>query len=88
MNKLAGFLVAISVISAFNVFAQEQAPKPTYKDGDFWHYRVSEDITNRSTTAALNGTYELRYTEGKVKAFLLSGSDKEEINVGPDTTGE
>jgi hypothetical protein len=89
MNKLAQVFIVIIVIAAFNAFAQEQAPKPTYQEGDFWQYKVSEkDFTTRSTTTALNGTYELRYIQGKVKAFLLNGPDQQEVNVGPDTTGE
>jgi hypothetical protein len=89
MNKLAKLFLAIGVFGACNVFAQEQAPKPTYKEGDFWHYSVSEkDVATRATTDALNGTYELRYTQGNVKAFLLSGTDKDEISIGAETTGE
>jgi hypothetical protein len=89
VNKSAQVFVLIIVVGAVNAFAQEQAPKPTYQEGDFWQYKVSEKgITTRATTAALNGTYELRYTQGKVKAFLLNGPDKDEIKVGHDTTGE
>ena len=45
------FVVATSV----NLFAQEQANKPDYKDGDFWQYKVTEKGFRTQSTSALNG---------------------------------
>jgi len=77
------------VMGALNLSAQEQAPKPTYQEGDFWQYKVStKDWITGNTSEALNGIYELTYTQGRVTAFLLSGTNREEINVSPDTSGQ
>lgn len=60
MKKLLigiGFVVA----TALNLFAQEQANKPDYKDGDFWQYKVTQKGFRTQSTSALDGVYELTY---------------------------
>ena len=52
MKKLSQAFVAIIVIGALNVFAQEQAPKPTYQEGDFWPRSESNCEKSRAKFAS------------------------------------
>lgn len=62
-------------------FAQEQASKPTFMEGDSWQFNTS--------TAQTLGITQLDYTQGKVKAFSVEGDTKTEINLVPgDTTSQ
>ncbi|HEV8342652.1 MAG TPA: hypothetical protein VGR30_09805 [Candidatus Binatia bacterium] len=77
---LSSLFVAILLIFAFEVSAQEQAPAPTFKDGDFWQFRiVSEQKTGRTDTSALQGDYEVFYSGGQLKLFKLAEGEKSEI---------
>src|SRR5262245_57804021 len=69
-----GFVVA----TALNLFAQEQANKPTYKDGDFWQYKVTEKGFLTQNSRALNGVYELTYRPDRI-AIRLEGGEKSEV---------
>ena len=80
-------LLLSTMLSLFAVcaFSQEQALTPAFKDGDFWQFKVTEYLaTNVSSTKALDGVYELAYSQGKVKGFLLTGDQKGEVDLDPD----
>lgn len=68
--------------------AQEQAPKPNLRDGEVWQYRITEKDYASSSTEALNGSYEVSLTQGKVSASYLNGSAKESVNTDADEPGE
>lgn len=76
--------VAILLIFAPEVSAQDQAPAPAFKEGDFWHFKVTEKDFLTYSSDALAGTYELSYSQGKIKGFVLTGDKKEEIELNPD----
>lgn len=79
-------LVFSTVLSLLTpcAFSQDQAPAPVFKDGDFWQFKVTEDVANLSSTKELDGVYELVYSQGKVKAFELTGDQKIEVDLDPD----
>lgn len=74
-------LLFSTLLSLFTpcAFGQEQAAAPAFKDGDFWHFRIIEDVANLSSTRELDGIYELVYTQGTVRGFQLTGDQKLEI---------
>lgn len=84
MRKLVPTFSLALLLSSVCAFSQEQAPAPVFKDGDFWQFKVIEYVANLSSTALLNGIYELVYSQGKVIAFELTGDQKVEINLDPD----
>jgi len=61
-----------------NLFAQEQANKPDYKDGDFWQYKLTDKGFRTQSTSALNGLYELTYRPDRI-AIRLEGGEQREI---------
>jgi len=63
--------VAIFLIAAFNIFAQDQVPAPVYKDGEFWHFRVAEKDFLTQSTRAVGGDYEVFYSGAKVGVKAL-----------------
>ena len=77
MKKL--FIAIVFVIAIpLNLFAQEQANKPDYKDGDFWQYKVTEKGFRQQSTTALNGVYELTYRPDRI-VMRLEGGEKSEV---------
>jgi hypothetical protein len=66
------------VVNALILFAQEQANKPNYKDGDFWQYKVTEKGFRTQSTRALDGVYELTYRPDRI-AIRLEGGEKSEV---------
>ena len=76
-------MVAISLLADVNAFSQEQAEAPTFKDGDFWQFRVREWdwITQRSN--ALNGLYEVSYSQGRVEVFEVIADQKANLGRRP-----
>ena len=57
---LAILTLMIVFAEVFCVSAQEQAPEPKFRTGDYWHFRVQEEGTS-SSSRALRGIYELLY---------------------------
>jgi hypothetical protein len=41
-------------------FSQDEAAKPSYKNGETWLFTVKEGGSVGSSSKSLNGTYELR----------------------------
>jgi len=77
MKKLFIAIVVV-VATSLHLFAQEQANKPDYKDGDFWQYKVTEKGFRTQSTSALNGLYELTYRPDRI-AIRLEGGEQREI---------
>jgi hypothetical protein len=75
MKKLL-IAIGLIVINASIVFAQEQANKPNYKDGDFWQYKVTEKGFRTQSTRALDGVYELTYRPDRIAIRLEGGREK------------
>ncbi len=72
--------VTLLLAFPFNSFSQEQAPAPSYKDGDFWVFRITRtDRPGATSTRRLDGDYEVSYAAGGLKAFQLTGSEKVEM---------
>jgi len=84
---LSTFAVAI-LISGVLSFAQEQAPAPTFKEGDTWQINISRKDQGASSSAQNEGEYELVFTQGKVKVFEINGDQKSEVNVQPESPAE
>ena len=79
------FLVALALFcSIATVFAQEQAPAPSFKEGDTWQFNVVRKNTVASSTEVADGTYELTFLQGNVKLYEVSGNQKTELPIAPD----
>jgi len=86
MNKVilsVGFAVAF-FWSTIVVLAQEQAPAPTFKEGDTWQFNISRKGQIGSSTDQNEGMYELSVAQGAVKLYEINGSQKNEIPIQPD----
>ena len=88
MKRILVLIISLFIMQCFGAFAQGQAGKPEYKEGDSWQYKVSEKDFTADSSESLNGNYELTYTQGKFKASFLNGTAKEEMNVSPNEPGE
>jgi hypothetical protein len=64
--------------------AQEQAPAPSYKEGDTWQFNISRKGQVSSSTEQNDGLYELSVSQAAVKIYQISGSQKNEIPIQPD----
>jgi hypothetical protein len=86
MNKrflLSIFAVALSWSTAV-VFAQEQAPAPSFKEGDTWQFNISRKAQIASSTDQNDGVYELSVAQGAVKLYDVNGGQKNELSIQPD----
>src|SRR5262249_34247501 len=82
MKKLFVSLVVMTLLVFGNlVFAQEQASKPTFMEGDSWQFNTTRGKV--FSTASNIGIIQLDYTQGKVKAYSIEGDQKTEINLVP-----
>jgi hypothetical protein len=77
------FAVALSWSTAV-VFAQEQAPAPSFKEGDTWQFNISRKGQIASSTDQIEGMYELSVTQGAVKLYDINGGQKNEKPIEPD----
>jgi hypothetical protein len=71
MKNALWAVVVIFVLAPLSLFAQEEAPGPVYKDGEFWHFRAAEKDFLIHTTRAVGGNYEVFYSGGKVEVKAL-----------------
>ena len=78
-----GFAVAFFFSTAI-VLAQEQAPAPSFKEGDTWQFNFSRKRQVASSTEQNDGMYELSITQGVVKIYEVNGNQKNEIPIQPD----
>jgi hypothetical protein len=80
---LSVLAVALSWSTAV-VFAQEQAPAPTFKEGDTWQFNITRKGQIASSTEQNEGIYELSVTQGVVKLYQLNSGQRNEIPIQPD----
>ena len=73
--------VTLLLVFPSNNFSQEQVAAPVYKDGEFWVFKVTRTSgrAGRTSTAFLDGDYEVSYASGGLKAFELTGSAKVDV---------
>jgi len=76
--------VAAIFCSTAIVFAQEQAPAPSYKEGDTWQFNISRKEQLGSSTEDNKGMYELSFNQGAMKLYDINGGQKREIAIQPD----
>ena len=77
-------MILVSALSAqYQVFSQDEAAKPAYKNGETWLFIAKEGGSTGSTSNSLNGTYELTIVDGKLKIASVNGSKKEELDPRP-----
>ena len=79
---LGVFAIAI-VFSQTAAFSQDEATKPSYKNGETWLYTLKEGGSIGSSSRSLNGTYELSIVDGKLKVAAVNGSEKEDLEPRP-----
>jgi hypothetical protein len=85
MKRLLFFaLVVLAALCRQSAFSQDEAAKPTYKNGEAWTYSVKEGGSIGSSSKSLTGTYELSIIEGKLKIALVNGSESEEVDPRPN----
>ena len=67
------------------VFSQQEVAAPNYRDGDFWHYRVTSTTARGVSSEAgviADGTYIIRFSgRGPIRVFNLAG--EQELPVDP-----
>jgi hypothetical protein len=68
--------------------AQEQAPEPVFKDGDTWQINITRKDQPSSSTTRVEGSYEVSYTQGKVRIFEADGTKKTELIPEPESPAE
>ena len=66
------------------LFAQEQAPAPSFKEGDTWQFNTIRKGQLAQSTDQNEGIYELTVTQGVVKIYDVNGGQKNERSVQPD----
>ena len=66
------------------LFAQEQAPVPSFKEGDTWQFNTIRKGQLANSTDQNEGIYELTVTQGVVKIYDVNGGQKNERSVQPD----
>jgi hypothetical protein len=79
----AGIIVASFLFSPPQALSQDDAAKPSYKNGEAWLFTVKEGGGIGSSTALLNGTYELSIADGKMKTAIINGSQRDELDPRP-----
>jgi hypothetical protein len=68
------------IVFALNVFAQEEAPAPSYNNGDFWQFSVKEKLVASSSRSLDGGIYEVRHVNGKFPVFEIQGDKREQLD--------
>ena len=69
--------LAISVLLCAMAVAQEQAPAPVYKDGDFWQFRITRQGFQTKDSSRTEGDYEVRFIGGEYKVYEIRGRSEE-----------
>jgi hypothetical protein len=78
MKILFPLIAGVVLLYGVPTFSQEQAPAPTYKAGDFWQYRVTNEGYATSRSNRTVGDYEVRFTGSEYKVYELRGNQKVE----------
>jgi hypothetical protein len=74
------FVIFILFLAHIDGFGQERSEAPTFIDGDFWQYRVVEHGEYMKTERALNGIYEIAYSNRQFKVYKLEMNQKNELH--------
>jgi hypothetical protein len=72
-----------TLLGYLQAFSQDEATKPSYKNGDTWLYTVKEGGSMGSSSKLLNGTFEVSITGGKMKTVAVNGEQKEDLDPRP-----
>jgi hypothetical protein len=70
---------AVTFWSTAILIAQEQAPAPSFKEGDTWQFNIVRKEQIWSSTDKLEGMYELSVTQRGVKLYELNSGQRQEI---------
>ena len=81
---LLSVLAAAIFLSTAILIAQEQAPAPTFKEGDTWQFNIVPKGQLGKSTDQNEGMHELPVTQGVVKLYKISGGQRNEQPVQPD----
>jgi hypothetical protein len=86
---LVYLLSALITATVIGVYAQDQVPAPAFEDGDTWQFNVTRKGGGIAvSTDITEGLYELVFSQGKVKVYQMSGSQKAEMAIQPDGPGQ
>jgi hypothetical protein len=66
------------------VLAQEQAPAPSFKEGDTGQFNIFRKGQIGTSTDQIEGMYEVSVTQGVVKLYQVDGGQKIEKTIEPD----
>src|SRR5262245_5402046 len=80
---LLSVLAAAIFLSTAILIAQEQAPAPTFKEGDTWQFNIVPKGQLGKSTDQNEGMHELTVTQGVVKLYKISGGQRNEQPVQP-----
>jgi hypothetical protein len=69
------------------ILAQDQAPAPSYKDGDSWQFNVKPEGQQVSSSERFVGIFELVYSQGQLKVFEVNGDRKTELDIKAEGPG-
>jgi hypothetical protein len=58
---------------------QKQVTQPSFKEGDFWQFRIVPRLGGATDTAVLNGDYEVVFLGNQFKLFQIGEGEKVEI---------
>lgn len=87
--KIRVFLVSLVTavfLVGFSAYAQEQAPAPSFKEGDTWQFNITRKGQIATSSEQLLGDYELTFSQGKFKLYEVVGGQKTELNISSDST--
>ena len=71
--------VTLLLAFPFNSFSQEQAAAPTYKDGDFWVFRITNNDRMGTNSARREGEYQVSYVGRALKVSRLVGEETGDV---------
>jgi hypothetical protein len=84
MKKILLFaIIGWAIFHQSPAYTQQEATKPSYKNGETWLFTVKEGGTVGSSSNLLNGIYELSMVDGKQKTATVNGSEKTDLDPRP-----
>ena len=81
--RVLGLVIGCLGFGYLQAFSQDEAAKPSYKNGETWLYTVKEFGSIGSSSKLLNGTYELSIVDGKLKTAEVTGAEKKDLDPRP-----
>ena len=73
--------------SIATVSAQDQAPAPSFKDGDTWQINRTAKGQRTSSSERVTGIYDLVFSQGQVKVYEVNGNQKTEMDIKSEGPG-